>query len=218
MVLDITIVLVLAIFAIYGFKRGFAFTAIHAIGWVIALAGAYFGAVPAAEYIKKNTTFHDWLLSGFKERFSSGELSTENSITELPKLLSGDLDFDSVTTGAADIVSRIFADITFMLIVFAALFILIKLITWILLRVFSNDHKDGFAGFLDGLTGALLSMLKAAVLICIVFAAFVPVTDLLAPDLAEAFVRELDHSSFAVEVYENNPLLILPQMLFGRIF
>jgi uncharacterized membrane protein required for colicin V production len=207
----------MALFALYGFKKGFIFTAIHSLGWILALAAAYFGLDLVSDFIKKHTTFYDWLLSGFRERFSSGDISTDSSITQLPDNVDLDIDIKDLANSAVDAVARMFTDLTYTLIIFVAIFVIIKLITWILLRAFSNDHKDGFTGFFDGLMGALCSMLKGAVFICLILAVFIPIADFFAPDLAQAFAHDLELSSFTKDIYENNPLLILPQKLFGSI-
>lgn len=216
MVLDIIIVIIVLLFAIYGFKKGFIFSLIHTVGWAIALVGAYFGVSAAAGFIREHTTFYDWILEGYTERFTGGDVTVSDGVGNLPATLSSLFD-DAVDT-AQEAVARSFAELTYQLIIFAALFILIKLVMWLILRIFSKDYRDGFTGFFDGFFGMIFGILKAGVLVFLLLALFIPVTELLAPDLAAAFTEQLEYSWFAKDLYDNNLLIILAEKFFGNIF
>lgn len=215
MVLDIVLILILLAFAVYGFRKGFLFTLIHTVGWAIALVGTYFAVAGAADFMREHTSLYDWMLDGYKERFSVGDLDAESSIDSLPGGFSFDL--DSITGSATDAVAKMFANMTYMIVIFVALFFLIKILMWLILRFFSKDYKEGFTGFFDGFFGMLFSLLKGAILIFLLLAVFVPFTNLVAPDLADAFLNQLDSSYITKYLYENNILMILAENFFRGI-
>ena len=158
MVLDIILILILLIFAVYGFRKGFIFTLIHTVGWAIALVGTYFAVSGAADFIREQTTLYDWMLNGYKERFSVGDLGVDDSIESLPGNFF--LDLNDATGAATDAVARMFANMTYMVVIFVGLFLLIKIIMLLILRFFSRDYKEGFTGFFDGFFGMLFSLLN----------------------------------------------------------
>lgn len=216
MVLDIIVILILLIFAVYGFRKGFIFTLIHTVGWAIALVGTYFAVSGAADFIREHTSFYDWMLEGYKERFSVGDLDADSAMESLPGSFS--FDPDDTIGAATDAVAKMFANMTYLVVIFVGLFLLIKILMWLILRFFSRDYKEGFTGFFDGFFGMLFSLLKGAILIFLLLAVFVPFTNLVAPDLAAAFLKQLDTSYLTKYLYDNNILLILAENFFRGIF
>lgn len=216
MVLDVSIIIIMLLFAIYGFRKGFVFTFIHTFGWVITLAGSYFGVKYAGEFLQKHTTLYSWILAGYKERFDSGDLNVKDAFSYLPGDFSSTI--DDTAHAATSAIARMFADITFNVIVFVCLFILIKLIIWLILRIFSRKHKDGFTGFFDGFCGMIFSLIKGAVLVFLILAVMMPLADFFAPDLATAIAAQLDSSYFTKILYDNNVLIIIAEQFFGGLF
>ena len=207
MVLDITIIIIMLLFAIYGFRKGFVFTLIHTFGWALALGGSYLLVSYAGDFIRKYTTLYSWILAGYRERFDSGDLNTTDALSGLPGDLSTGID-DTVHT-ATDALARTFADMTFTVIVFACLFVLIKIVIWLLLRLLS---------FIDGFFGMLFSLLKGAVLVFLLLAIMMPLADFFAPDLAISLAAQLDSSYFTKILYDNNIIIIIAENFFGTPF
>lgn len=216
MVLDVTIIIIMLLFAIYGFRKGFVFTLIHTFGWALALGGSYLLVSYAEDFLRKYTTLYSWILAGYRERFDSGDLNTTDALSGLPGDLSTGID-DTVHT-ATDALARTFADMTFTVIVFACLFVLIKIVIWLLLRLLSKNHRDGFTGFIDGFFGMLFSLLKGAVLVFLLLAIMMPLADFFAPDLAISLAAQLDSSYFTKILYDNNIIIIIAENFFGASF
>lgn len=212
MVLDITIIIIMLLFAIYGFRKGFVFTLIHTFGWVLALGGSYLLVSYAGDFLRKHTTLYNWILTGYKERFDSGDLNIADAFSGLPGDLSDGID-DTVHS-ATDAIARTFTNMTFTVIVFACLFIIIKVLIWLLLRLLSKNHRDGFTGFFDGFFGMVFSLIKGAVLVFLLLAVMMPLADFFAPDLATALAAQLDSSYFTKILYDNNVIIIIAENFF----
>lgn len=213
MVFDIAIIVILVLFAAYGFKKGFLFSLIHMVGWAVALVGAYFGVTALGNFLKENTGLHQWLLEGYTSRFTETSGNLADAIETLPSGLS--LSINDMTNSAASGVARTFANLTYLVVLFACLFVLIKLVMWIILRLFAKKYNDGFTGFFDGFFGMIFGLLKGLIFALLLLALIMPLADFFAPDLAMAFAEGLDSSMFAKTLYDNNILLILAENFFS---
>jgi Colicin V production protein. len=212
MVLDIILLAVVLLTAIYGLRKGFVFTLIHTCGTVGALALAFFATSFAEKFIKENTGLYYAIKDTLTDRFN-GQLSAANSsITVMPTDIRS-----SVTDLSNDMVGSLatsFANVIFTILVFFILFVLIKIILWLLLRLLSKDYNDGFRGFADGFFGLLFGILKGAIFVFIILALLVPVANFVSPDATQTIISQLDGSYVAKTLYDNNILIMMLEGLF----
>jgi uncharacterized membrane protein required for colicin V production len=94
MQLDIAILIIIAIFTIFGFKNGFVHTIFFAFGWLIAIAVAFFTRGTVKKFIIDNTHIYDW----YHERVYDVCLKFISGYTN--KLTGGQGIADGVTGGA----------------------------------------------------------------------------------------------------------------------
>lgn len=213
MVFDIAIILILILFGVYGFRKGFLFTLIHMVGWAVALVGAYFGVTALGNFLKEKTSFYDWLLAGYTSRFTESASNLTNSVDSLPQGLS--MSLNDMASSTASGVARSFANLTYLVILFVGLFLVCKVLMWLILRLFSKNYRDGFTGFFDGFFGMLFGILKGIIFVLLLLALMMPLADFFAPDLAVAFADQLTDSMIAKPLYDNNILLILAENFFS---
>ena len=213
MIFDIAILILILIFAINGFRKGFVYTLITSVGWIAALTGAVFGVMYLNDFLKSHGILYDRLTEIFKVRFSAETDTLTPAVNSMPKPIGGVL--DSMIDGVSDTVASGFAGVCYTAILFAAFFIVIKIFMWLVLRVFSKKFNDGFTGFFDGIFGTIFGILKGAVFICVLMLILMPVVNMISPDLTEQFALQMDQSIIAKMIYDNNPVSILIQTFYG---
>lgn len=212
MVLDLIIAAIIIIAAIYGFKKGFVYTLIHTVGWVVAIAAAYFGTPLLGPVIKAHTSYYNWLSDGFDYRFNNSLSGIDASEKSLPSVISST--FEKATSGIADSMTEAFASLVFTITVFLLIFIVVKILLWIILRALSKEY-NGRSGGVDGFFGIIIGLVKGLLLVYIFLALLLPAVNLMAPDFTAGVNSSLDNSYIAKTLYDNNLLLILLQNLFS---
>jgi uncharacterized membrane protein required for colicin V production len=212
MVLDIILLAVVVLTAIYGLRKGFVFTLIHTCGTVGALALAFVALSPVGTFLKNNTGMYTMIKETMTDRFSGKLNAATTSIESVPSIIS-----NKVTTYSTDMVNTLatsFANVLFSILAFLLLFIVIKVILWLLLRLLSKDYNGGFRGFADGFFGCVFGILKGAIFVFIILALLVPVANFVAPSMTQTIVSQIDTSYFTKILYNNNVLLLLLEGLF----
>ena len=212
MVLDIILLVVVILTAIYGLRKGFVFTLIHTCGTVGALALAFVALSPAETFLKNNTGMYYAIKETMTDRFSGKLAASTTSIESVPSIISS-----KVTTYSTDMVNSLaksFANVLFSILVFLILFAVIKIILWLLLRLLSRDYNGGFRGFADGFFGFIFGTLKGAIFVFLILALLVPVANFAAPSMTQTIVSQIDSSYITKILYNNNVLLLLLEGLF----
>ena len=211
MLLDILVGLILVGAMVHGLRKGFVFTFIHTVGWILALVLAYI----ATPYIKRilmgETTLYDSLEQDFVQRFGGSVPNTETAIQSIPGNLP-DLVGDKVVNFTDSLirdVAETFAGMVFTILVFVALVILLRIVLWTVLRLFSKDYNDGFMNFFDGLFGLIFGGLKGLLMVFVFLALLLPAINLVAPDTTAMVLDSLDHSLIAKSLYDNNFLVLI---------
>ena len=213
MVLDIIVGVILIGTTVYGLRKGFVFTFIHTVGWILAAVLAYLATPFVKEFLVDKTTVYEAIEEDLDLRFSDSVPVMETSEKSVP------LNISDILQNSTEIVSskmaEIFAGLVFTVLVFIALLTFLKIILWLILRLLSRDCRDGFAGFADGFFGLIVGFIKGAVIVFIFLALLLPVTNLINPDSSKMKVETLENSYFAGELYDNNFIMVLLQ---GFIF
>lgn len=213
MIFDIALLVLILLFAINGFRKGFVYTLITTVGWVAALTGSVFGVMYLSDFLKAHGFLFDRLTEIFKVRFSAETDTLTPAVSSMPEPIGKVL--DSMIDGISDTVASGFAGVCYTAILFAAFFLIIKLFMWVILRVFSKKYNDGFTGFFDGIFGSIFGLLKGAIFICVLLLIMMPVVNMISPDLTEQFALQMDQSLLVKMIYDNNPVSILIQGFYG---
>ncbi len=204
MIFDIAIIVILILFVIHGFRKGFLFTLIHAVGWMVALAGSAVAVTHTKSFLKENGFIYDGLMRFFTDRFNEqGDMFTP-AVSSMPSELGGIL--DSMIDGLSVTFAAGMADIAYSVILYILFFILIKFVMWLILRIFSRKYSDGFTGIVDGVFGAAAGLLCGAVFVLVILLLLIPASNIMSPELTSRFAAQMDSSVFTSYLYDNNIL------------
>lgn len=212
MILDIIILVIIAISAVSGFHRGFVYTIVHLAGWAVSLVAAFLLTPAIKEFAKGHTGFNQWLQDGFSYRFDSLNNSITASTDSLPSTLRSIINSsaDSLTSN----ITATFSDLVLTICVFFLTVLLLKAISFLLLRLVTKHYKKRING-LDGFFGILIGLVRGVLYACLFLTALIPFSNLMAPDFTTAVSDSLATSFAAGWVYDNNFLLLLLQFAFG---
>ncbi len=196
MLIDVLMVLIVAAFAAYGYRRGLMRSFAGVVSYLLSavFAAAFLPAVSG--YLKK-TAMTQKIAAAVNEKYVSGSLSAADGGGLIAKYIN------KAAEGAADIISNNIAELIVSVIAFVAVLILARLVIMLLGRVFGVFLHLPIIKQANGLGGAALGGLLGVLVLYTAFAsvaAFVP--------LGNGYIaKEIEKSSFAKGMYEDNALL-----------
>lgn len=196
MLIDVLMVLIVAAFAAYGYRRGLMRSFAGVVSYLLSavFAAAFLPAVSG--YLKK-TAMTQKIAAAVNEKYVSGSLAAADGGGLIAKYIN------KAAEGAADIISNNIAELIVSVIAFVAVLILARLVIMLLGRVFGVFLHLPIIKQANGLGGAALGGLLGVLVLYTAFAAaaaFVP--------LGNGYIaKEIEKSSFAKGMYEDNALL-----------
>ncbi|HKK96331.1 MAG TPA: CvpA family protein [Anaerovoracaceae bacterium] len=201
MIIDLIILIIVALSAYIGKKKGFAATVINFIKWIAIIILGLIFTKPVKEYLLGNTNMDEWLT----EKLQATIMETTDF--DITKSLPGNI--SDINEPLASSVATSVIEVFMTLISFLFVLIFVVIIAALLSAIFSKKHnKDNFIGTTDGFIGLAFGLLRGAVIVCILLAIMVPVTSLIAPEQLPLLNKSLDTSYIALLIYDNNPLLL----------
>ncbi|MEE1038450.1 MAG: CvpA family protein [Eubacterium sp.] len=184
MILDIIVAVILLLCALNGLRRGFAYTLIHTMGWLIAITTAFVGTNHAKEYL-----FEDY-------NFVMDFLPQPATLPPYISDLTGE-----VMEFTTSMVSTV--------IIFLAIFLAVKIILTLLLSLFTRNDRESFAGKINSFFGMLAGFLKGYIVVSIILFAMLPLAQFVSADFLIQCQNQIDTSYIAKEIYNTNILPIL---------
>ena len=213
MILDCIVVLLIVGMGILGYRKGFVYTLIHTVGWIGSLLIAYLLVPAASKWARANTGLYDWLNGVVTAKFDVSLEAIQATTDSLPSNIAPAV--DQYSTDIINGISAQFTQIFGTVIVFVALFILLKLVSWLLLHFLSKDYNDGVVNFTDGLLGMLFGFLKGFLLVLVLLAALLPAANLMSTGFVELVTGQLAQSHIAGPLYNENFILMLIHNYLG---
>ena len=207
MIFDIIILIILVLTMVFGFRRGFVYSFIHTLGLIGSLAAAFIFAKPVQGLISERTMFDENLYNTIFDNVSTSLNSMLGPTDTLPLILTTKINAAADDTVAA--VAQGLTDFALQVISFFAIFIVVKLLCYIIISIFSRRNNDGFVGFFDGLLGLIAGMIKGLLIVFVFLALLAPGMNLMSPASAEIFMTALDNSYIAKTLYDANFLLLI---------
>ncbi len=216
MVMDVIVGLIVVGFMAWGIKKGFVYTFLTTIDWILALVAAFLWSSKVAEFLAEKTPIYEKIYEKLLAKFTESAANATTCIDSLPTILGDALvgARDKMTAGLAEVMAeRVFAILCFALVVIAvkiAIFIIIHLLS-------KRNNQSGVVGFADGLAGMVTGFAKGMIVVFMLFALMVPVMNMFFPEHIEAAMKALETSRFAGDLYNNNLLLLIVRdfMHFG---
>lgn len=226
MALDVCLGIIFLLSVIAGYRKGFTESFLHTVGWILALILGFIWTPTVVSFLRHSTGLEETLRTVLTERLfgllpSAADPGTLSTSSSAPIFSSED-----ILKGIPDILSDYFADagsvigtnmienlISIILSIVALLLIilLIKLIFFIVISLFSKKKRKGLIGFSDGALGFLFGGIRGGLIVCIFLALFLPLTNLTNSDW---LLQQLESSTYAIKIYNNNPIFFLTQIFF----
>ena len=202
--MDITIAVIVALSAVFGFCSGFVKTFLHTVGWILSIVLGFIWYPQLKAFLIDHTTYYGSMRDTVGARL---DIAAGNAITETFENIPDVLEraflaaSETLTTSLADTITNLF----FSIVSLVAIVALIKLLFWILIQLFSKSKNDGFTGFVDGLMGFGFGIVKGLLLILILMALMVPVSNFADTSF---FTDAIEQSQVAKILYHANPILL----------
>ncbi|NCB42753.1 MAG: CvpA family protein [Clostridia bacterium] len=226
MALDICLGIIFLLSVVAGYRKGFTESFLHTVGWILALILGFVWTPTVVSFLKHSTGIEDALRTVLTERLS-GLLPAATDAGSLSTSSAGPMiSSEGILKGIPDILSNYFSDassvigtnmienlISIILSIIALLLIilLIKLLFFIIISLFSKKKRKGIIGFSDGALGFLFGGIRGALLICILLALILPLANF---TNGEFLLDQLESSTYAIKIYNNNPIFFLTQIFF----
>ena len=207
MIFDIIILIILVLTMVFGFRRGFVYSFIHTLGLIGSLVAAFIFAKPVQSLVSEKTMLDENLYNTIFENVSSSLNSMLGPTDTLPLILTTNI--NAAADGTAAVIAQNLTGFAMQVISFLVIFIVVKLICYIIISIFSKRNSDGFVGFFDGLLGLIAGFIKGILIVFVFLALLAPGMNLMSPASAEIFMTALDNSYIAKTLYDANFLLLI---------
>ncbi|MDR1245759.1 MAG: CvpA family protein [Clostridiales Family XIII bacterium] len=214
--LDILIIITVILSMAQGYRRGLISTVLRAFGWLFSIVAAAIVYPYATDWLSGHTEIYDNIRLGLEERFSAHLSEKAGEIMwDIPAVVADAA--DKLVSALAVSVSDGLASVCFMVFVYIALVLSIKLTVFIITFLFSKRSRGrgGIISGIDGFLGLVFGAGRGIIVVFVLLALILPVS-LFVGESANAVVSDaLFSSMFAGELYANNPLLLLTDRLIG---
>lgn len=207
MIFDIIILIILVLTMVFGFRRGFVYSFMHTLGLIGSLVAAFIFAKPVQSLVSEKTMLDENLYNTIFENVSSSLNSMLGPTDTLPLILTTNI--NAAADGTAAVIAQNLTGFAMQVISFLVIFIVVKLICYIIISIFSKRNSDGFVGFFDGLLGLIAGFIKGILIVFVFLALLAPGMNLMSPASAEIFMTALDNSYIAKTLYDANFLLLI---------
>lgn len=200
MFFDIFALIILIIMAIWGFKSGFAKTISHFGGWIVAILIAVFCFQYLKDFLMEYTSLDEYFYRNIYTGLQGKSAETINQIVpDFFKETATSAGNSIASTSALGLTSLIMSIFSFL-----AIIILVKLLTWFFMRLFSKKHRMGTIGAIDGLLGLVFGIIKGIVVVLILYVLLLPILVSSFEWAATLFTNNYQDSFVITWLYESN--------------
>ena len=202
--MDIAIAVIVGLSAVFGFISGFVKTFLHTVGWILSIVLGFIWYPQLKDFLIDNTNYYLSMRDAVSVRLDD---AAGSAITEvfgnIPDVLERAFiaASETLTDSLAETVTNLFFSIISLVIIVAG----IKLVFWILIQLFSKTKNEGFTGFVDGVLGLGFGLLKGVLLVLILMALMVPLSNFADTTF---FTDAIAESQVAKILYNANPILL----------
>lgn len=207
MFLDIIVGIILIATMVSGFRKGFVFTILHALGWFGAMVIAFFAAGPVRKLLLAHTDMNTSIYTMFYDKLSLSADSLNASANSLPSLLGAGV--NTASAEAAKVLAEKLTFFTMIIICFVAVLLLMKVVFFFLTIAFSKRDNKGFINIADGLLGIIAGAVRGVIFVFLFLAVLIPLVNLISPASTQLVVDSLNASYFAKTLYDSNFIIVL---------
>ena len=208
--LDGIICLVVLLSALIGARRGIGDTIIRLVGIAGGLLLAVMYGKNFSAYLA-TTPFRDYV---YKRVFSVIRPDQGNYSKSLPGMIGEAA--DAAADKAAEVTSNSITDALLGIIAVVLIVLAVWLAAFIIRTLFKRGRNSSIIiGGTDRLIGMLLGIVKGILIACLLVAAVVPVTTLMAPSKLPDMISAMQDSYLTKLIYDVNPLLYALKKVVG---
>ena len=102
-------------------------------------------------------------------------------------------------------------DIVITLLALLCIILCIRLVFFLITIAFSKKKRSGLIALSDGVLGMVFGAARGALVICVLLAFFLPIANFFKAGL---LLDQLYESTYAIRIYDNNPIFFLTQIFF----
>lgn len=207
MFFDIIVGIILIGTMVFGFRKGFVFTIVHALGWFGAMVIGFFTSSPIRNLVVKYTALDEKIHSAFYDKLSLSSDTLAVAADSLPPVFRSGI--NSMASNAVDLVSDQLTFLSTILISFAVVTLIVKVIFFFLTIALSKRNNKGFINMFDGILGLVAGLIRGVIFVFLFLAVLIPLVNLVSPTSTQFLVNSLDASYFAKTLYDNNFIIVL---------
>ncbi|MGD9605474.1 MAG: CvpA family protein [Bacilli bacterium] len=234
--IELVILIVVGLFTLFGFFRGFVKQLMSAASWLVSLVGAFLLTEKVSVFVKGSSIgdqivakVTSWIAGfptfniPFDASNATEQLSTAIAELGLPKFIADAIakgvDFTSVPTtfSLAEVLSPSISSVIITIVtfigLFIAIFILFKILSHFLNRLFSGK----VLGFVNKILGGALGLVKAALIVSVLMLVLSTAAGMISSvnDFVVADLASPGGFGIAKYMYESNPLVSLIEGSFS---
>lgn len=211
-ILDILAAIILLFSIFWGVRKGFAKTCFSFVQWFVCMLAGFFLCTPIKAYLIDHTTLDEAIHNYILDQIST-TIEESPAYQSVPDLFGTWLQREG--SGFLYGSSAVLTNITLTVLTFLLIVLTIKIVSSILILLFSKEYHDGVIGCLDSVLGFLFGAVRGVLLLLLLFALMVPVLTLVPETLSTVLKIAIDQSMIASVLYDDNLLLILLRDLFS---
>ena len=207
MFFDILILVIIVVFAVFGFRNGFLISLSRIGGWIGAIIVAFLYRQKVGDWLLAHTNFYDQtqtriqsVCDAFVQNYTSAGDPSSGASGFSATL--GKIGSSLAQAAAQQITAHLWT-----VIVFVGIVIAIKVVLFVLTLLLSKKFHAGMIGGIDGVAGLLFGLFSAVACILIVFALILPISYTFSAKTHDDIENAMNDSTIAKMIYENNPLL-----------
>ncbi|MGC2873834.1 CvpA family protein [Ihubacter sp. rT4E-8] len=210
--MDFIIILILALSAVLGARKGFALTLASFMQWFVCIVAGLLLCSKMKGFLIDYTTLDNTL-----NRMILSHI--ENSIQDsVPYKAMPDLFSSWISRGASEFAygtSASITDVVMTVLSFLLVVAAIKIIAYLIVHLFSRKYNDGVTGLFDKTMGFIFGLVRGVLLVLLFFTVLVPVLSVLWPGMSETIIGFMDGARFSEMLYDGNMLLVLIRDIFS---
>lgn len=214
MIIDIIIIVLIILSTFLGYKKGLVGVAFKILSFILALLITLILFKPVSNYIINNTKIDETIQSAIIEKLSGSKINDEGKIdkenAQIPEVM---IDYinksidDTVNQTKDNITTQIAINLTqssINIITMVALFIVTRLILFVISLVLNAMTELPIIKQVDEIGGTIYGILRAIVLIYVIFAILTFVLPMIQND---NIMNTINNSIIASFMYNNNIIL-----------
>ena len=210
MILDILVIVIIIATMRRGYRTGLLDNVIRTAGWIIGLIASLVLAPIFKNFLIDNTNWDEAIYLRVSEK--TQELLTPTQVgSGLPDIIEESfLELtNTVAANAADSLAESLSMLWMSVISFVMVAFICNLAYKVALASNSKKKRRSIIGTVDGVAGAIFGFVKAIFYVFIALALLFPVATMANPDTYMMLMDSLYESNIALELYDNNLLMLI---------